>query len=349
MGSDIKQRMPSDFKQGSRFTFDGRTWVVTEYTVSPGQGGYDERQWTIQDEQNQAVAYLLACESDDNGFNSERWEFTRQLVMSEVSNTEDNGRPFAEQMMPRIPPKEVSCRGQLFTLKESYTTKAEDDEGNTVPKETWDYFDSTGVRNLAFEIWKEPDRDYPEVYLGNMIDPAGLVYAGSKTAVALKGGNGLWGGLMVVGVLFISGVPGDLLLSFALPAMALAVAFSLSLVCSLVVLAGAAINSLFLLTFFFNMPGLFIGVITVGLVTGSVVLAASMNNDIAPHILWISGLAAFISTIIYSFIVYFRFAPAPHNVAQLGAVVLLPVVIAGTTALVNGGLRYLWPSIESNA
>lgn len=349
MGQDVKQKQPTEFIRGSRFSYDGRSWVVTDYIASPTWRGYDERQWTVQNEQSREVAYLLACESEDNTFNGERWEFTRQITFGEIVDPQNNGRSLAEMTMPDNPPKELTCHGKTFIFKESYTVKAADDDGNKVPKETWDYFDSSGVLNLAFEIWKEPDANYPEVFLGEMIDSAKLAYLGKSVFADKKDFKGFWGVLCIPVFLLFTGVPGDWLLAFFVPFMALSGAYFISPYCFLAVLPIAAVTSGLLMTIFIGMPWLFVGLISVGLVTAGVLFGVSVRNDLVLYIPWLSGFASFIATSIYSFVIYFKVAPAPHNLGQLGATILLPMAIAAVTVLVNWGIGNLWPSIDSNA
>ncbi|MDP2866145.1 MAG: hypothetical protein Q8O90_07875, partial [Elusimicrobiota bacterium] len=69
-------------------------------------------------------------------------------------------------------PQTVRFDGLDFSLDGQTEGRAEDDEGNTVDKLTWDYYDPARTRNLAIEVWKEPDADYYEAYDGRVVRPS---------------------------------------------------------------------------------------------------------------------------------------------------------------------------------
>ncbi len=349
MDRDRKQKSLTTYKCGDSFTFEDDTWVVTEYGLSPNDSGYDERQWTVQDKRSGETAYLLLCE--ETGNTTEKWVFTRQIVLGSVfisDDSPDQGRSLKEKM-PGKPPQKMTYNMRDFFFKESYTTQAEDDDGNRVPKETWDYFDASELNNLAIEIWKEPDADYPEAFLGAIIPSSMFVYAGAKRVIAKKALGSLW--IVPVSMFFLlcSGVPGDWLLALMLPIEALIWTLLLSPVCLLAVLAVTGVICALLFTVLFNTPAVFIGPIMVGLVTAFVRFGASMQEDIALNIPLVSGAAAFVPIVVFSFTIYFKFSPGPHSAGQLGATILLPVMIGAITALVNWGLGKLWPNTASNA
>ncbi len=342
MDQNVKSKKPFQYKRGDRFKYMNRTWMALDFSVTENEKGYKERQWTVEDEQSKEMAYLLLCE-ESGGQTKEKWVFTRQIPLDEVLSS-DELRLFAELVTPSAPPTVLVYQKQSYHFKESYTVKATDDDGRRVPKETWDYFDGSEVKNLAIEIWKEPEGNYPEAYLGIVFDPDMLVYSGSRSVLVSKDFNGMWIVLITGIVLFFFGVPGDWLLAFTLPVVALMWAYILSPSYLPVVIGVALLMLGLLFTVFSTLSGFLCGIAILCLGTLLVRSLALVKKEMSRDIPQVAGLAAFMSTVIYSFFTYFKFAPGPHHAGQLAAVILLPVIIAGATVLVNWGLGILWPN-----
>jgi len=344
MAGNTIPKKPQYYNRGDSFDYDGKTWVVSDYSLASREG-YKERQWTVHAKFG-GVAYLLLCIEEVQGSTEEKWIFSRPIALSHVSFPSHLYTPSPERVPAESAP-EVTYNGEKYYFKESYEIKAKDDEGNFVPELTWDYYDHTGKINLAIEIWEEADRNYPEAYLGVLIDPGILVYRGRSHTAAIYhiSSNLLWIAFCIVFCLLGNGVPGDWILAGVMAVLGpIAAVIMFSGSAGLAVFAGAAAIAIVLSAALASLPGLFAALIIAAASTVAAILFSSgsagsslgISGDDLPAA---AGLTAFTAAAIYGFVVYFRFAPGPHNGGQILAVLLLPVIIGGITMFIGWGWK----------
>jgi hypothetical protein len=230
--------------------------------------------------------------------------------------------------------------------------RAKDDDGKMVPKDTWDYYDSSGKRNVAIEIWKEADRDYPEAYDGKVIDtstiklfsPAENIIAAAKIkpAKSVHFGSGLVLGIMAF-FAFMSGMPFDILLTLSVPGICLYVMFFQYNSLFWVAVFGATwlLFSALILFIWHGVASYWVVMLVLLIISVFVIKTiGSYYPDAKEKITPTIFAAVFLpGTWTYSFYMYFMYAPGPHNFNQLMVTCLLPVFLTGILFLINWALN----------
>ena len=341
--------------------FMGAEWAVAAKSVCRESADYVEIEWTLH-ASGQGEAYLLKSEERKADGLEEIWVFTRAAVLSCVLSEIAPGQwiPFKELNIPSEPPKTVKFYEEYFAFEGETSGMAEDDEGDTVKKVTWDYYSSDRSRNLAIEIWKEPDRDYPEAYDGKIVDPSSFEILDKRVSVparsasaggisalfsgeepgladyAQAGGTMLFAAFMMVS----SGVPMDYLFAFGVPLLVLIIMAKADLPLWLYLSSAGVWAGMIVLTWYTGFQ-LSFWLITAFCAALSLVLTriiASRFSDAGRY-----GRVAFYGVFpalwIYSFLEYFIYAPGPRGAHHLAAAFLLPVGAAVFCALLNGILE----------
>ena len=350
-----------DIKAGNVVRYMGVEWAASDKSVYRESADYVETEWTLNSD-GQGEAFLLKSEEKTAQGLEEIWVFTRAAVLSGVSYEIAPGQwiPFAELNMPANPPKTVKFYEEYFAFEGVTSGKDTDDEGDTVTKVTWDFYSADRSRNLAIEIWKEPDRDYPEAYDGKIVDPASFEVLDKKADVSAWGASG--GGLsglfsgkepgvseltqgsgMLLFFAFImvsSGIPMDYMFAFGVPLLVIGVMVTAKLplwlyLCSVCVWAGMAALTWytgFMLSFWF---------ITAFCAALSLVLTSLIAPRFADAGRYgrVSFYGVFPALWIYSFLEYFLYAPGPRGAHHFFAACLLPAAAAGFCAFLNGILE----------
>ncbi|HNW45601.1 MAG TPA: ATP synthase subunit I [Elusimicrobiales bacterium] len=332
-----------DIVPGAVLNYNGGVWRVMEKSVCRESAAYVEVQWTLESNSG-GEAYLLRSEEKKEDGTEVLWVFTRQTQLHKVSFEAAPGslKPFAELDMPSAPPAHVNFANDKFSFQDETSGEAEDDEGDTVTKITWNYYSSDHKRNLAIEIWKEPDRDYPEAYDGLVVPPSAFEIRAETFTVSRGGARG-------------GGMSGD----------ASNTAFMVGIIGFFALLAGLAVDSLFFLGLPFAVvmlmvvqrPPLWLWLSSAGVWAGVAVLAAGKGMGLS--FWYLTGVCAALSVVlprliaasfsgvtaaryyrvalygvlpalwVYSFLEYFLYAPGPRAFYQFFAACLLPLTAAG--------------------
>ena len=336
-----------DLQKGDCVRYQQTDWFVAERDVCKESENYQETQWTLT-ARNRRTFYLIRSEEKKDNAIETVWVLTQQILLASVNYplSQDNWTALLEDDFVSSPPPTLKLGQTIMNFDGETSGLAEDDEGQTVTKVTWDYYDDRKIKNLAIEIWKESDRDYPEAYEGTVVRASDfeVLSAEARKAVLRKVkpvGQGilsaLWTLFFIGLFLFMAGVPFDYLLAGAVPVLAIfalvqeASAFwSLVAVLMWLVLAGMLFFMDFIKASFWG--------VTLGAFAASILvprIVASAKPDLAEET---SGLIFFANLLpplwIYSFFIYFRFAPGPHEFFQLAAACLLPAAITSIIYLI---------------
>lgn len=324
-------------------------WTVLEKSVRRDSGHYTETQWTLRGHFGED-SYLLKTEERKRGGVEVIWVFTRPTVLESISYESAPGAwtNFKELNMPSPAPRKVKFVNEDFFFDEETVVDAEDDDGNIVPKATWDYYSSDRKRNLAIEIWKEEDRDYPEAYDGKVVEVSAFeVLAKKASAYALGGISGSAfdavkssaGMFFIFGLVLVgNGVPMDFFLFLAPLVGALGIMIARRLPLQLWASSVAIWVAVALLARFsgYALSFWFLGAVCVGLSLLMPRLMAVLFSSEEPGAGWQAAVfGAFPALWCYSFLQYFVYAPGPRADYQLFAVILLPLAASGVCALLS--------------
>lgn len=333
-----------DMGLGDWVRWNSRDWEVTDRDVYQGSSDYTEVQWELSPDGGEE-RYLVLARGNKDGRTEETWVCTVQTSVGGVEYRAGAGewRAFREQDSLPEPPALVRMGGTEFALDGETKGTAEDDEGDTVVKLTWDYYDKSRRRNLAMEIWKEPDADYYEAYDGLVVRPAEFNFLPPRPRRGAKIGE-LAGHLVAIAFasLFIVPIAGGVLNVFDVGAEYLLAALVPGLLIYLAcmrgvhgALLGAALPAAFAA-----------GVIAVklrglgapyweyalyGLLAGPALAEAA--SRFFPAARWSDkATAAACATLIFLYLISFShyagYAPHPHNMSGLMAACALPLLPA---------------------
>jgi len=323
-------------------------WFVSTRETYKESEDYQEIQWTLV-AKGKATIYLIRSEEKKEAGLECVWVLTKQIPLNSVQHQSvpENWQPLFEEPFVSAPPQAVKLGPTLFNFDGETSCRAKDDEGLLVTKLTWDYYDDTRTRNVVIEVWKESDRDYPEAYEGTVVQTSEfeILPEEKRRAVLRKvkpAGKGLlpalWTFVFIGLFLFLSGVPLDYLIAGIVPVFAIVVLVQeASLFWSLV----AGLMWIALAGMFFFMDriqasfwGVALGALAVSILVPRIV--ASARPDLAEGA---NGPILFTNLLpplwIYSFFIYFKCAPGPHEAFQLITACLLPVAITSIVYLIT--------------
>ena len=341
-----------DLKKGEAIQYDLKDWFVKDRSVYKESDDYKEIQWTVYNDKEGERYLIRSEEKKENGFEY-IWVFTKPIDINAVEYKAPSGQFefLKESDFVASPPKELQFDSTIFTYTGETTGEAKDDEGLMVTKLTWDYYDPSGARNLAIEIWKEEDRDYPEAYLGLVIEPYKITILPKEKARSIKHAQAKFNskifgyGAFGIMLLWMSGVPLDVCIALSVPATALyliIVMYGLPWLYLASFSVWAAMIALFIFTKF---SGSYWLIMSVGIFLASMIARLSnlipLKEDNPDYsLIAITGLLPILW--IYSFIMYFRFAPGPHTIGQLLITCLLPAIASGICYAINYYLGNLY-------
>lgn len=325
-------------EKGRFISSRGLEWCVIDKTVSKESDSYLERQWTLT--HGYEEAYLVKSEEKKAGGLEEIWVLTRKTNLGAITYeaSPGNWRSFDEDSMPDDAPRVVRAPQGDFSFDGQSSVRAEDDDGNMVPKITWDFYSPDRSKNLAIEIWKEDDKDYPEAYLGNVVSPSDFEILNKKAAAGSlrKPGTGPYEELKTVFTGFglfgfiaiINGLPMDYYVTVGVPGMMLGLMklqgvpawLTVSSVCVWVAVAAAAKLGGFGLSFWY-LTGCCAALATA---LPRLMRVFFPGEDISGH--WRVGAFGVLPALwLYSFIEYLVYAPGPHAAYQFLSACLLPL------------------------
>lgn len=337
---------------GSVLRYRGEESYVAEKAVNRESGTYLEKQWTLRSTLG-ADRYLVKSEEKKASGLEVIWVLTSAIRLGSVTGAEEPGGGSAfpdPDAMPETPPRAVGYNGGVYTFAGKSSVKAADDDGDMVTKITFDYYSGDRRRNLAIEIWKEPDKDYPEAFLGDVVNPAEFELLDKKVDVIKTiGNNGFSGplpelqaGFSVVGlaglVVLVNGMPIEYIIGFGVPA-ALIFAMCLLVSASWLRIATGALLAVVALAAYIGRFALPFWHIAFGCLVVSAMLPRLIGGfypgeRLSGHFR-VSLYGVLPALWLYSFTEYLFFAPGPHASYQFLAAALLPSGAAAVCALVN--------------
>lgn len=328
-------------RRGDWVRWDSRDWEVTDRTVYQDSAAYSEVQWELSPDGGRE-RYLVFSRENEGGRTEETWVCTEQTSIGGVEYHAGAGewRPFREQdSLPAAPPA-VRLGGTDFALDGESKGTAEDDEGDTVVKLTWDYFDGARRRNLAIEIWKEPDADYYEAYDGRVVRPSEFQFLPPRPRRGAKIGEVAghlvaiaFAGLFLVpiagGFLNVFDVGAEYLLAALVPGLLVYVAYMRGALPGLLASAlPAGFAAGWLAVKLLGLGDPYWRYALYGLVAGPVLAEAS--SRLFPEARRTDKAAAAAgATMLFLYVIsfshYVNYAPRPHNMSGLMAACALPL------------------------
>jgi len=162
-----------DMRRGDWVRWDSRNWEVTDLDTFRESADYIETQWELEP-QSGDTHYLVRSRENKAGGTEEIWVCTKETAIGGIQRPMPDGKwtNFREKDLVAAPPERVRLGDAEFSYDGQSEARAEDDDGETVDKLTWDYYDQSRKRNVAIEIWKESDADYYEAYDGRVVRPS---------------------------------------------------------------------------------------------------------------------------------------------------------------------------------
>jgi hypothetical protein len=353
-------------EKGKYIRFSGTEWCVKRkdlYSVSPR---YKETQWTLVD-QHGAACYLVRAMEHQKGSWEEYWIWTRQIPLSKVEY-DRNGwwEPIKKVVQPAgefksglspgsrdratvAAPQRVRYKGLEYTLHDQHEANARDDHGAMVPKITWDYLDQGRQRNLAIEIWREPDKDYPEAYDGVTIDPQAVQQI---EAAPLRRFTPQYGMLAAGAILaffglfaFLGGLPFDMYLAGVVPFLAVSVLMTLYVPFAWLLamaVAGVCLGGMI------SLGASSFWTICLASILAAVfippMLLRTMGRTMRERPTFVAWGGVLPAVWIYSFYMFFHYAPGPHEGYHLSVTCLIPLVLTGICFIFTSLVGGLWLS-----
>lgn len=336
-----------DLRAGDWVRWDSRDWEVTDRDTYRESSDYFETQWELQPLSGPTHYLVRSQEKKPDGV-EEVWVCTKQTAIGGVQVEAKSGgwRSLKGKDSMAAAPAKVKFDGLEFSLDGQSEGRAEDDEGNTVDKLTWDYYDPGRARNLAIEVWKEPDADYYEAYDGRVVRPSDLTPIAPRVSSRRQGASvgeaagyavaAAFACLFIVplagGVLTALDVGAEYLLALLLPAACVYLAFVTGahqglLISSLISSVPAAV----LLLKFRGLGASYWEYAFYGVLLGPAVVETASRffggiraSDKSSS----AGNATLLMLFILSFAHYIKAAPRPHNSSGLLAACVLPLAPA---------------------
>lgn len=347
-----------DMRAGDWVRWGSIDWEVIDRTLYRESADYQEVQWELEGSGD--TRYLVMSTENKGGTPEVVWVCTRQTGINRIQRPREGGGwvNFREKDSMSAAPPKVKFDGVDYSLEGETEGTAESDEGETVTKLTWDYYDASRKRNLAIEVWQCSDADYYEAYDGQVVRSADFVRIPPRARKGLPKGEAL-GSLVIAGFscLFFLPIVGGMmgafdtgaeyLVALMLPALLAFTAFlagthrgMLAAGLGLGIAAGIAmLKTLGLGLSYWQYAGYGLAVGAAAAELGSRLLGGARRSD-KP---WTAGLAALLALFILSFAHYIQFAPRPHNPGGLLAACALPLLPA---ALIFAGYFFLGGSDE---
>lgn len=332
-------------QRGDGVYYNHTEWYVVDREIYKESDAYQEIQWTLHNKEAD-VRYLVRSEEKKGQDTEYIWVITKAIDIESVEYEPSPGKPtyFQEDEFVKEPPQTIKFDGVTFEFEGRTTGKAKDDDGNLVTKLTWDYYDESKKRNLAIEIWKESDRDYPEAYDGIVVDPSEFQVVYHEAVGKISGGSSdlltFWKAYgWISATVFFIGIPFDCYLLISVPVfLAIVMLQMYSWPWRL-----AALGTWIVLGSIFFLTG---GKASFWIIASCCVIAATViprliiasfpkEDSGAYSSLAFTGLLP--PLWVYSSVMYFYFAPRPHTPGLVLITCELPLFVAA----VCYGLNYL--------
>lgn len=333
-------------KRGHAVRYRQEDWVVTDKTAYKVSANYQEMQWTLANSKKD-VLYLLRADEVKDGSTHSSWVITRQIKIEAISYDDGQGkvRPLGGGEFLSAPPKTMVYQDVSFDLDGENTGKAKDDDGRMVTKITWDYYDPSRKRNLAIEIWKESDGDYPEAYDGLVVEPSEFEVHPYHIASRLARTHLQWKDLSATGSVYLFlllflpclGVPFDSCLAASIP-VGLIVFFHARRSRFWIVISAFVWAAIFSLIFLLRGRGTYWGISSLAIIAATIIPRFVVSRYPAAReednpMIAVTGLLP--ALWVYSFWMYYEFAPGPHDFVQICTAAALPLFPALICFLLN--------------
>ncbi|MBF0571177.1 MAG: DUF4178 domain-containing protein [Candidatus Omnitrophica bacterium] len=338
-----------DLSKGDCLRYHQTDWLVTDQYVYSHTGTYQETQWTLESKGKQTV-YLVKQEEKKGSDTEIVWILTHEIELGSIRYPGPQGEwvSFKEKETPPSPPESIKLNdGTSFTLRNKTSGRARDDDGKMVPKLTWDYYDSSGKRNIAIEIWEESDGNYPDAYDGTVVDLSDIRILPPDDVKKVRRrirpvNKNLSNVYVFVGIgafiMMSSGFAIEWLIAASIPIASIIIMFLYGSLFWQIAFSATWIIFSLVLFFIFNMAAPFWTVLTILIILSVLILKMIpyFSSDIREKVTPLIFFAVFLpGSWIYSFYMYFRFAPGPHNFIQFMETCLLPIFITGVLFGVN--------------
>ncbi|HCC48301.1 MAG TPA: hypothetical protein DEQ38_09355 [Elusimicrobia bacterium] len=341
-----------DLKTGDWVRWDSQQWEVTDRDLYKESADYQEVQWEL--ESSAGTRYLVMSRENKGGSVEEVWVCTRQASIGDVERQLPSGEweSFGETDSVPAAPARVRFCGLGFKLDGETEGIAEDDDGNNVTKLTWDYYDDTRKRNLAIEIWKEPDADYYEAYDGDVVKssdfsvippsaaPRRSLLRGSEAAGTFVAGCFVCFFFLpiVAGVMGAFDTGAEYLVALLVPAACAFIAVLAGAHRGLLAVAlAAAVGGAILALKLRGLGGSYWEYAMYGALGGAAIaefFSRVFSVERSSEKGWIAANASLLFLYIVGFAHYIKFAPRPHNPGGLLAACALPLLPAAAVFLV---------------
>ncbi|HAH30965.1 MAG TPA: hypothetical protein DCL44_01475 [Elusimicrobia bacterium] len=335
-----------ELRVGDWVRWGGSEWEVTDRNTYAKSGAYNEIHWKLEPDMGQE-RYLVMSKEDKGASVEEICVCTREAVISDVEYKAQSGQwqAFRETDSLSEAPATIRFKNLEFNLQGETSGTDEDDDGNTVTTLTWDYYDSSHSRNIAIEIWKEPDADYFEAYDGNVTKPSDFELLPPRAATITKSFikesvpavilflfSCAFALPLLAGILNVCNIGGEYVFACAIPVLFILIAGTLASSRNLLGAAlAAAIITAMLLIKFRGLGASYWEYSLYGAIAGPA-LASIMGTLFPGAGRWDKPLAAANATMlllwIISFAHYITSAPQPHNPGVLFAACALPLAPA---------------------
>ena len=333
-------------KRGNAVRYGQEDWVVTDKSSYKVSAEYQETQWTLAS-RSRKVLYLLRADETKGGVTRSTWVLTRQIKLEEIQYDTGQGelKTLREDGFVDVPPKTMTYQKVSFAFDGENSGKAKDDDGRMVNKITWDYYDPSRKRNLAIEIWKESDRDYPEAYDGLVVEPAEFEVHPYHVANRLARAHFQWkdlsktgsGYLFLLLLLPCMGVPFDCCVAASVP-VALILFFHARRSRLWIIISALVWAAIFAAILLLGTQATYWGITALAVIAAAAIprffvlrLPIAQEEDNA--MIAFTGLLP--ALWVYSFWMYFKYAPGPHDFGQICAAAVLPLLPAGICYFVN--------------
>ena len=336
----------AQIKRGNAVCYRQEDWVVTDKTSYKVSSNYQETQWTLASRKKN-ILYLLRADEIKNGVTNSTWILTHQIKIKEIEYDSGQGerKSFKEEDFVGAPPKTMIYQKVSFDFDGENTGKAKDDDGRMVNKVTWDYYDSSRKRNLAIEIWKESDRDYPEAYDGLVVDPSEFEVHPYHIASRLARAHFQWKDLLIAGLpgffllffLSCSGIPFDCCLAASIPVV-LIVFFHARRSRFWIIISALVWAAIFAIILLLGARATYWSITVLAIMAASVIprlVVSRFPNAQEEDTAMIAFTGLLPALWVYSFWMYFQFAPGPHDFSQICTAAVLPLLPAALCYFVN--------------
>ncbi|MBF0118725.1 MAG: hypothetical protein HQK79_07800 [Desulfobacterales bacterium] len=321
--------------KGDILYYNGVEFYVKKKDAYDVSDSYSENQWTLIDKKGNTFYLILSHEQQGKNWEYS-WIFTKEIPLTHVNfkNLKGKWEAFKNSFVPISPPQTIQYKSIEYDLHAQNTGQAKNDLGQMVTKITWDYIDKTQNKNLALEIWKESDKDYIYAYDGEVIEEKKIeILPEAPLRRYISKNNHPVASIIAICffidfIVLTGGVAFDYILYISVPIIIFIILMSLytpfAWLVSIFIGMTSAIIFLFL-----ESPS-FLAAYIIFLFSSLLISHFMMMNrrtyrkESLSFVAWASVLPA---AWIYSFHIYFKYAPYPHEGYHLLYACFTPMIL----------------------